>query len=200
MDPYCLLTDRNSSNKGQLYINIGSISEDLNADNRRAVENGLPKDGSYSGLDTTRYGLIPQVAPQIQAFDNDPNSRPNQDKGLDGLNDNEERTFYKGYLETLKTNYGAGSTIYNNALNDPSSDNYLHYFDAGYDGIKQSILGRYESFNGMEGNSNLGTLSTGQPKSASIFPDDEDLNRDQTMNFNEEYFQYKIDISKMLLM
>ena len=196
MDPYCLLTDRNSSNKGQLYINIGSISEDLNADNRRAVENGLPKDGSYSGLDTTRYGLIPQVAPQIQAFDNDPNSRPNQDKGLDGLNDNEERTFYKGYLETLKTNYGAGSTIYNNALNDPSSDNYLHYFDAGYDGIKQSILGRYESFNGMEGNSNLGTLSTGQPKSASIFPDDEDLNRDQTMNFNEEYFQYKIDISK----
>jgi cell surface protein SprA len=194
MDPFCL--NRNTTNQGQLYINLGNISEDLNADNRRGVENGLPKDGSLLGLDSTRYGLIPQVAPQIQAFDNDPASRPNQDKGLDGLNDNEERTFYKGYINALKNNYGATSAIATQAENDPSSDNYQHYLAEGYNAIKQSILGRYESFNGMEGNSTLGTLSTGQPLSASIFPDDEDLNRDQTMNFNEEYFQYKINISK----
>ena len=124
--------DKNSSNKGQLYINIGNISEDLNADNRRAVENGLPKDGSGIGLDSTRYGLISQNAPQIQAFDNDPASRSNQDKGLDGLNDNEERTFYKGYLEQLKNSYGANSQIYKKAEADPSSDNYRHYLDASY--------------------------------------------------------------------
>lgn len=193
MDPYCM--NPNSTNKGQLYINIGSISEDLNADNRRAVENGLPKDGSNSGLDSTGYGLISQVDPQIQAFDNDPASRPNQDKGLDGLNDAEERDFFKGYLDNLKTNYGANSNIVKQAENDPSSDNYQHYLDERYDGIKTSILGRYEAYNGLEGNSSLGTLPKGQPKSASIFPDDEDINRDQTMNFNEEYFQYKIDIS-----
>lgn len=54
----------------------------------------------------------------------------------------------------------------------------------------------YEHYNGMEGNSTLATLSTGQPLSSSIYPDDEDLNRDQSMSFNEEYFQYKIDISR----
>lgn len=193
MDPYCM--NPNSTNKGQLYINIGSISEDLNADNRRAVENGLPKDGSRTGLDSTAYGLVSQSDPQIQAFDNDPASRPNQDKGLDGLNDAEERDFFKGYLDNLKTNYGAGSSIVALAENDPSSDNYQHYLDSRYDGIQESILGRYGAYNGLEGNSSLETLPKGQPKSASIFPDDEDLNRDQTMNFNEEYFQYKIDIS-----
>ncbi len=193
MDPYCM--NPNSTNKGQLYINIGSISEDLNADNRRAVENGLPTDGSKTGLDSTRYGLIAQVAPQIQAFDNDPNSRPNQDKGLDGLNDSEERIFFKGYIDALITNYGATSALVTQFENDPSSDNYQHYLDPGFDGIKQSILGRYAAYNGMEGNSSLKTLSQGQPISATIYPDDEDLNRDQTMNFNEEYFQYKIDLS-----
>ncbi|MFM9944022.1 MAG: cell surface protein SprA, partial [Bacteroidia bacterium] len=197
MDPFCMEEIKGASNnKGQLYINIGSLSEDLNADNRRAVENGLPTDGSGIGLDSTRYGWIPQTAPQIQAFDNNASSRPNQDKGLDGLNDNEERTFFKGYIDALKNNYGANSEIVRQAENDPSSDNYKHYLDNSHTAIKQSILGRYENYNGMEGNSTLATLSTGQPLSASIFPDDEDLNRDQSMNFNEEYFQYKIDIGR----
>lgn len=192
MDPFCM--NKNSTNKGQLYINIGNISEDLNADNRRAVENGLPVDGSRQGLDSTRFGLVAQVAPQIQAFDNTPSSRPNQDKGLDGLNTAEERIFFNNYLETLKNNFGAGSKIYRDAFDDPSNDDYFHYLDPGYDGVRKSILGRYESYNGLEGNSSLATLDGGIPVSATTLPDDEDINRDQTPNFNEEYFQYKIDI------
>ncbi|MCC6722256.1 MAG: cell surface protein SprA [Bacteroidia bacterium] len=193
MDPFCM--DRSSNNKGQLYINLGNVSEDINSDNRRAVENGLPTDGTRLGLDSTRYGLVPQVAPQIQAFDNDKNSRTNQDKGLDGLNDNEEREFFNSYIETLKNNFGSGSEIYKNAYNDPSNDNYQHYLDPILDASKKSILARYELYNGMEGNSSLNTLSNGSPTSATMLPDDEDLNRDQSMNFNEEYFQYKIDVS-----
>ena len=192
MDPFCM--NKNTSNKGQLYLNIGNISEDLNADNRRAVENGLPIDGSRQGLDSTRFGLISQVAPQIQAFDNTPSSRPNQDKGLDGLNTAEERVFFSRYLESLKNNFGAGSKIYLDALNDPSSDDYQHYLDPAYNDVQKSILGRYEAYNGMEGNSSLATLDGGLPVSATTLPDDEDINRDQTPNFNEEYFQYKIDI------
>lgn len=193
MDPYCM--DKTSTNRGELFINIGNISEDLNADNRRAAENGLPKDGSTTGLDNTRFGRVAQVTPQIQAFDNDPAARPNQDKGLDGLNDEEERQFFAGYLDNIKNSFGAGSQIYLNAFNDPSGDNYQHYLDPAFDGDKKSILGRYESYNGMEGNSSLKTLSNGTPTSATTLPDDEDINRDQTPNFNEEYFQYKIDIS-----
>jgi len=194
MDPYCM--DKNSNNKGQLYINIGNISEDLNADNRRAVENGLPVAGGIVGLDKTRFGYVAQVPPQIQAFDNNPAARPNQDKGLDGLNSEEERDFFKDYLDNLKTNFGATSSIYLQALNDPSTDDYNHYLDPGYDGNKSGILERYKSYNGMEGNSSLTNLSNGLPSSATPLPDDEDINRDQTPNFNEEYFQYKIDISR----
>lgn len=193
MDPFCM--DRNTNNKGELYLNIGNVSEDLNADNRRAVENGLPSDGSRLGIDSTRYGLVPQVAPQIQAFDNDASTRPNQDKGLDGLNNDEERMFFNTYLEELKNKFGNSTNIYKNAYNDPSNDDYFHYFDPSYDAPKKSILGRYEFYNGLEGNSNLATLSNGSPTAATMLPDDEDLNRDQSMNFNEEYFQYKIDIS-----
>ncbi|MCB9252066.1 MAG: cell surface protein SprA [Flavobacteriales bacterium] len=193
MDPFCM--DKNSTNSGQLYINIGNISEDLNSDNRRAVENGLPIDGSTVGTDSTRFGRVAQTPPQIQAFDNNAASRPNQDKGLDGLNSAEERVFFAGYLENLKNNFGAGSKIYTDAFNDPSSDDYRHYLDPEFDGPQKSILGRYSLYNGMEGNSSLATLPNGSPASATTLPDDEDINKDQTPNFNEEYFQYKIDIS-----
>ncbi len=46
MDPYNedspYYQDNNASNYGDLYINLGSVSEDVLRDSRRSFENGLP--------------------------------------------------------------------------------------------------------------------------------------------------------------
>ena len=48
-------------------------------------ENGLPADGTNQNTANVIWGRIPTVTYIINAFDNNPNARDNQDLGLDGL-------------------------------------------------------------------------------------------------------------------
>ena len=61
--------------------------------------------------------------------------------------------------------------------------------------VMPMVLQRYKNYNGFEGNSTVDKLADGTPKSANTIPDDEDINQDYTVNLNEEYYQYKIEIS-----
>ncbi|MCK9482329.1 MAG: cell surface protein SprA [Bacteroidia bacterium] len=195
MDPFKY--NPTTSNQGKLYINLGNISEDILPDRRKSYENGFPKNATdRNTIDPSTFGYVP-LLPQINfAFDNNTESRPFQDIGLDGLNDNQERQFFKSkYLDTLANQFGVGSEIYKNASSDPSNDNYLHSRDPQYDDIKANIIERYKRYNGHQGNSTLELLPDGSPKSATTTPDGEDVNNDFTMNQNEDYFQYSIDIA-----
>jgi cell surface protein SprA len=195
MDPY--VYNPNSSNTGTLYINLGNISEDILPDRRKSFENGFPKDGNQATVDESQFGRVPTL-PQINnAFDNEPATRPFQDLGIDGLNDEEERAFYQEiFLDSLAAAFGTNSPIYQSAFQDPSNDNYLHNREDIYTNQEMNILNRYKRFNGMQGNSTLDQLSDGSgPKAATTLPDVEDINNDFTMNQTEDYFQYKIEIS-----
>lgn len=197
MDPYHYHT-AGSEPTGQLYLNLGNISEDILPDRRKSFENGLPKDANGLNKDESTFGNVP-ILPQINnAFDNAPASRPFQDIGLDGLSDEEERNFYKQkYLDELEANFGINSPIYQQAFQDPSNDNYLHNRDQIYNTQEANIINRYKKFNGHQGNSTLEQLEDGSgPKSATTLPDVEDINGDFTMNQTEDYFQYKIEFSK----
>ena len=79
--------------EGDLYINLGNISEDILRDSRKFFENGLPGPiNPDRRVDTTAWSVVP-VAQQItQAFDNDEQTRKLQDVGLDGLANEAERT------------------------------------------------------------------------------------------------------------
>lgn len=193
MDPF--LYNNTGTNKGKLYIDLGNISEDILPDRRKVFENGYNAKGSLEDVDSSYFGRVP-LLPQINnAFDNEPTARPFQDIGLDGLNDEDERSFRATYLNDLKTLFGATSAIYLNALADPSNDNYMHNRDPQYDGQSASIVTRYKRFNNLEGNSTLDKLADGTPKSATTLPDNEDINGDFTMNQTEDYFNYEIDLS-----
>ncbi len=198
-DPY--LSNPNPGNKGQLYINLGNISEDILRDNRRAAENGLPRsaDPTLQYVDTTAWGRIGRQPVVNFAFDADPAIRALQDVGLDGFNDDGERTYFDtSYLAKLATTFGINSPAYQNSFSDPSFDNYHYYLGtADYDPAQLSILDRYKKYNKHQGNSPTQTQST-EPfaTSATNIPDNEDINRDYTLNDIEEYYQYKIDIDK----
>ncbi len=197
MDPFA--DNPNSTNKGELVINLGNVSEDILRDNRRSAENGLPKDGIFdaSKVDKTIWGWVPKQPVINYAFDADIAARTNQDVGLDGLNnENEKIQFDSTYVKKVFQKFGPTSTAYITANEDPSNDDYHYYLGADYDaangGLGTDVISRYKKYNKMQGNSIIG----GNPPSAATnVPDNEDLNRDYTTNEIESYFQYRIEIS-----
>ncbi|MCF8427410.1 MAG: cell surface protein SprA [Bacteroidia bacterium] len=199
MDPFA---DKPASvDRGYLYINLGNISEDILRDNRRSAENGLPKNNTPEQMaltDSTAWGRVPKTPVINYAFDADEAIRQNQDIGLDGLNDDAEKEFYKQqYLDKLLNKFGPTATAYVNALEDPSNDNYHYYLGTDYDGKNEGLLDRYKKFNRHQGNSpTVNQSPETYPTAATNVPDNEDLNRDYTVNGVEEYFQYRIEIAR----
>ena len=185
---------------GDLYFNLGDVSEDILKDGRKSFEHGLPTPVTAHPTDTTAWGIIPLMQSLVSAFDNDPDSRVAQDVGMDGLSDINERTFFSSeglhpYLDSIAARFGTASQAYINAFEDPSNDNYHHYRGSDYDDEGKNILDRYKLFNGLEGNSppaeySLESYST----SAQTTPNLEDINKDNTLSESENYFQYRISI------
>ncbi|MFT5724253.1 MAG: cell surface protein SprA [Bacteroidia bacterium] len=186
------------TNSGQLYLNLGSVSEDVLPDKKRSMENSLPTANSTTtAIEQTACGVVGTIQPIVDGFDNDPSARSYQDVGLDGLSDELELEFYKdSYLEDIKNTLGASSQAYLNAISDPAGDNFKHHRDPDYDVTQTTVLHRYLYYKQPDGNSNLDRLPDGTPKANSTFPDDEDINQDNTLDQIEEYFQYKIDLSQ----
>jgi cell surface protein SprA len=193
MDPFI---NKQNSAGGDLYFNIGNISEDILKDGRKSLENGLPADGDPTKTDETVWGKVPKLQPVVQAFDNDPNARKAQDVGLDGLDDAGEQQKYQTIVNQLTSILGpqAAATF----KNDPSSDDYVYYRGPKLDQINAGILKRYENYNGTEGNSKTTQQSNdaiGIDNSASTsYPDGEDINRDNNSTKADEYFQYKVSL------
>lgn len=192
MDPY---VDDPTHTGGDLYFNLGNVSEDILKDGRKSFENGLPTSAELVNVDSTAWGRVPTLQSLVNAFDNDPTARRYQDVGLDGLNDDDERSFFNDYLEAIATAFGTDSRAYQISLDDPSKDNYRYFRSSQWDAQGADILTRYKFYNGMDGNSPTPELSgEAYPTSATILPNTEDLNRDNTLNKSESYYQYCVSM------
>ena len=190
MDPF---VDDPTQAGGDLYINLGNISEDILRDSRKSFENGLPNTAVVKNVDTTAWGRVPTVQAVVHAFDNAPESRLYQDVGLDGLMDQDEQTFFSNYLK--KSALIATPDAYQGILKDPSGDDYHYFRGSDYDAQQLGILDRYKNYNGEEGNSPTSSMvKESYPTSGSTLPDEEDINRDNTLNETESYYQYKVSM------
>ncbi len=191
-DPF--LNNPNSAG-GQMYFNLGNVSEDILRDGRRFYENGLNTPTNPAAVDTTRWGRVPVNPIQVtNAFSNNPADRPYQDVGLDGMNDSDEDSARRSYLQALSTNFGATSPAYIKAKADPSNDNYKWYRNQDYTNANAGILTRYKNINNPQGNTPATSGNTEFSEAYSLYPDAEELNRDNTLNETEEYFQYQVDL------
>lgn len=190
MDPFI---NNPTATGGSLYINLGNVSEDVLKDSRKFFENGLPYPKNNTLLDPTNWGFVPKFEQQItRAFDNDPAARSVQDVGYDGMDNEEERGKFAAFLaQVAAAAPGAAS-----ALNDdPASDNYHYFRGQDYDNQNLGILGRYKFFNNPHGNSPVSDASSATVSSATNIPESEDINRDNTLNEAEDYYQYRIDFT-----
>lgn len=182
------------NNPGELYFNLGNISEDILRDGRRQFENGLPTPKINALTDETEFGRVPRNPIQVTtAFSNDPADRPFQDVGFDGLPDTAEQRKFAPYLQQIATALGSGSPAYQRIFADPSGDNFKGYRDASF-GQNDGILTRYKNINNPHGNSPVANTSDEFTNAFTLYPDQEELNRDNTLNEIEEYFQYRVQL------
>ncbi len=194
MDPFT----EDPTNSGDLYINLGDISEDILRDGRKFYEHGLPVSEEVINVDTTIWGRVPTLQALTESFSNLPGSRQFQDVGYDGLRDEDERSFHgPTFLDVIRDRYGENSVAFQESLQDPSADNFQYFRGAALDSDSRytSILERYKNFNGPDGNSPTDDLNTEDfQTSATTFPNMEDINRDNTLSETERYFQYRIKL------
>ncbi len=169
------------NNEGMLYFNLGNISEDVLRDGSKMFENGLPKASDETIPEQTAWGNQPVTRSFLYTFTESDADRKIQDIGLDGLNDDAEKIKFPNLSQK----------------EDPSSDNYRFFRGTEYDNENASILKRYKDYNNTEGNSPTAGLSEESfPTSATTIPDAEDVNKDQTMNTIDAYYQYKVSLKQ----
>jgi len=189
MNPF--IYNKNSPG-GQLYINLGNVSEDVLKDSRKFFENGIPYPKEPNKLQSSVWGFTPTLQTQIvRAFDNDEAARAVQDVGYDGLQDDEERMKFGAFLNSISVAPGVKTEI----EADPSNDNYRYFRSSEFDQAGAGILQRYKKFNNPHGNSPVVGASQTYSNAATNIPESEDINRDNTLNESEDYFQYQVDIS-----
>ena len=186
LDPFIL--DPNI--KGDFYIHLGAISEDILKDSRKFFENGIPEDGDTNKIDTTAWGIVPRTQSITDAFAVDEQARAVQDAGFDGLRTPKEEVFFSDFIDSAGLNIDPAAVT---ALrNDPSSDDFLYHRDASWGGA--GIQERYKRFNGQEDNSPVSQSGQNFISSSTNLPDKEDINNDNSLNRDESYFQYRIKI------
>lgn len=202
LDPF--IYNRQTSG-GELYFNLGEISEDILKDEKKFFENGLPIDGDTSKVDYTVWGKVPKQQSTVYAFDNTAGARLLQDVGLNGLSSDEEKEYpaYQDYLNKLRQKLNAATLSEMEAdplqlspFFDPAGDKFHYFRGSDYDRNKVDILTRYKRYNGTEGNSkDINDSGERYSTSSKTVPDVEDINQDNTLNKNEKYFEYKVKIT-----
>ncbi len=206
----------NQGGGGEIVFNLGNVSEDLLRDSKRFYENGLntsqDEENARNQRDscdnvaeqlvaTTNWGRVPRLVNRIRAFNQEGGSRNEQDLGFDGFDDEGEREHYSQYVEALESAVDAGTlnqSAFDQIFEDVSNDNFTHHRDYPNG---TPVRERYERFNGTQGNSRdqndsntPGQTNGFSSESNRGNPDDEDLDRNNSLNETEAYYEYRIPI------
>jgi cell surface protein SprA len=168
LDPFVGNGKTAPDNVGKILL-LGEIAEDVLKDGRKQYENGLGPDQIL--VNPRPIWDVPASQSLIYAFDTNADTRANQDVGLDGLSNSKEGAIY--------TNYASDP--------DPAADDYTYYLNT-----TGGIVERYKNYNGVDGNS---AVDINNPnRGSTTVPDVEDVNKDNTMNTINAYYEYSIDV------
>ena len=202
-----------------LYLELGSISEDVIPNDELNNEDGLAlSDFSRANLDI--WSRLPGSTQNNQLDLSDDNERT-EDLGLDGLASYTnpspgpsaftEQGHYADFLNAIQAGSGS-SACYQaellKALEDPSGDDYHYFTDESFFGDPQkfpsacgaALQERFTYFfAGQELNGYEPQDVLGSGRGNSRYPDSEDLNLNSTVDTRNSYFQYRLPLSHAAL-
>ncbi len=193
LDPFIYTKDDNRYG-GDLYFDLGDISEDVLKDGKKGYESGMPVNNASTYVETL-WGRVPSEKSVVYSFSNESGARPKQDIGLNGLSDVDERSYgiYADYLNAMKGKVSAAA--YDSIFEDPAGDDYHYFRGSDFDAQRTSILNRYKYINSPEGNSpNSGGSGERYSTAYKSSPDAEDVNSDYTMNEYENFYEYHVSL------
>jgi cell surface protein SprA len=176
---------------GNLYLNLGDISEDIMRDGQLYFENGLPTTKNKTRVDSTVWGRIPLVQAITRAHNNDPDILKQQDVGFDGLDNDGERIHFTDYLQKLQQ--GLNALVYERIREDPANDDYRYFNDESYTPAAHTTE-RYSKWNSPQGNSSFTDQAGTTVRNYTQYPETEDINDDNSFDQSEAYYEYKIPI------
>ena len=182
IDPFTTYPDA----KGELYFDIGDISEDVLKDGFLSAENtveGVAK--------SSVWGL---VKPLLNSNSFPSKNSPTFDTGLDELVDTDETAHFSSYLDEI--NSICSPTIFASVYKDPANDDYHSYLGDDYNQLNYKVRDRYKNYNNGEQNSYPATYGNGVIYQYS--PNTEDINGNGILDTLNNYFEYKIRIDKGL--
>jgi cell surface protein SprA len=197
LDPYMKAREAGTTFNGDLYFNLGEISEDVLKDGKKFYESGLPIDDDPTQYTETVWGRVPTQNTVTYAFNTSSGSRAKQDVGFNGLSSENEKSYpaYAAFLAAIQPK--VRPEVYDSILMSPSADKYHYFRGSDYDREQRSILDRYKYINNPNGNSVDAENSPEKYSTAyKTQPDVEDINQDFTLNEYEKYYQYRVHISE----
>ena len=201
-----------------LFVDLGSISEDVLPDEKLNNEDGLST-VAVTEAGILEWGRTPTGA-QNSVVDIDDASRRTEDLGLDGLASGSsdyppyatEEVHFADFLNSL--DQSSSDSRYRaevaKAFADPSGDDYHYFGNSQYFESSQFFperasfqqhFSRYfagQELNAFETQTKLAT-NTSVKRGNSRFPDSEDRNLNSTVDTDNSYFQYEIPLSKARL-
>ncbi len=179
--------------EGDLYIELGNISEDILRDGQKFFENGLPVPGIADRRTVeTNLSTIPLQQQIVTSFGSQAEEREAQDVGLDGANNEAERAKFADYLNAIQS----GVANFDEIFEDPANDDFIDPLNGAFYPEGTPIIERLKGLNNTEGNNPLSTDVNALTNNGTNIPDAEDLNNDQTLNETESYFQFKVPIRR----
>ncbi len=185
---------------GKIYIDIGTISEDVVPNFDLNTEDGLAN--NLANLEFDNFGdnirsFVPAnpTAPQGQFSNED---RELEDVGFDGIpsangfDDQKVETWlFREFIDSMRVAYGPNSPEFQSILADPSNDDYIFY---GENQVQQLPL--HERFHRVLGYHEGNTpVAGGDKRAITPRPDTEGLESRSNIETNNNYYQYEIDLN-----
>ncbi|MBO6574940.1 MAG: cell surface protein SprA [Rhodothermales bacterium] len=204
--------------QAKLYVDLGSISEDILPNEKLNNEDGLTLSTVSEGS-IQKWGRSPN-ATQNSVVDIDDATNRTEDLGLDGLASyggdyppfSTETQHFADFVSSLNQSdpdprYRAEVA---KALVDPSGDDYHYFGNSEYyenpafyptGATFQQRFSRYfagHELNAFETQTKLAT-NTSVKRGNSRFPDSEDRNLNSTVDTDNSYFQYELPLQRAKL-
>jgi len=187
---------------GKIYIDIGTITEDVVPNFDLNTEDGLATNLENLEFDTFQdnprsYVPANPTAPQGQ-FSND--DRELEDVGFDGVPSRNgfdeqkvETALFSTFIDSMRESYGEESDQFQSILADPSNDDYVYYRENSVQDLP--IQERFYRVMGYhEGN----TPTAGGDESVRAIttrPDTEGLISRANIETNNNYYQYEVNLN-----
>ena len=196
-------TGQETDYDGKIYIDLGTISEDIVPNARLNTEDGLSTtinnltEDDPSGQPRSYIPPTPPVP--LGQFSTD--QRALEDIGLDGApnpgtvgaENRDEGVLFEDFINEMRNQYGAGSSQFEAIQSDPSNDDYVYY---NQNSIRDLPLNeRFFRLLGYHDGNTPESGSSDNKTAISLKPDTEGLVSSSSILQSNSYYQYELDFN-----